>query len=148
MFIRWQRTRHQKVLRTHEPPPGKKFASVEYYVRAAVLIRSIRTSAGPRQKHVCYLGSIHEGDEAKLLSRIRFWESVDRKIGAVDISDKERHRILAALDAVVAKPTRKEITKREAKLERHDAMLRRLGTLRSYLRYRAKWTPVPGVDDD
>jgi hypothetical protein len=70
------------------------------YRLSAVLVRSVRTPAGPRQRHVAYLGSFDEdeGDAAG------FWASAGRALDRLGLAGQERARIEAALEAKVPRP--------------------------------------------
>jgi hypothetical protein len=70
-------------------------------VKSAVLLKSVRTAAGPRQRHICYLGSIREGHEGQIGHRIGFWEAAHKGLDGAGIEGDERARIVAALESVV-----------------------------------------------
>jgi hypothetical protein len=74
------------------------------WIKRAVLVESIRTSAGPRHKYICYLGSINEGDEDSPAARLRFWYVAERNLDKAKIAGEKRRTIETALAAVVARP--------------------------------------------
>jgi hypothetical protein len=77
---------------------------VDQWVRSAVLVESVRTEAGPRHKHICYLGAIREGCEGYDGHRANFWLSAGRNLARAGVPDADRARIVAALEAVVLMP--------------------------------------------
>jgi hypothetical protein len=75
---------------------------------SAVLVRSVRTPAGPRQKVVGYLGSIEEAYRDQVGHRSGFWGSAEAALDEAGVAGEERARIAAALEAVVPRPTAEE----------------------------------------
>jgi hypothetical protein len=74
------------------------------FTKSAALVRSVRTEAGPRHKHICYLGSVCEGREGLIWGSDRFWETAGRNLDKAGITGADRERIEAAVEAVVPKP--------------------------------------------
>jgi hypothetical protein len=77
------------------------------WIKSAVLVESVRTDRGPRQRHVAYLGTIREGCEGMYRNRVDFWRKVDYQldqVGPVILPRAERARIVAVLAAVVPRP--------------------------------------------
>jgi hypothetical protein len=81
---------------------------------SAVLVRSVRTDAGPRHERICYLGAISTISKDKVSTskpsfarswrRQWFWESAELNLDKAGIGESDRERIVAALKAVVPKP--------------------------------------------
>jgi hypothetical protein len=88
MFVRWKRRQSR---------PG-------YRAKVAVLVQSVRTAKGPRLKHICYLGSVEEGQERDQWNRRGFWYGVEPNLDKAGITGEDRARILATLEAVVPRP--------------------------------------------
>jgi hypothetical protein len=109
MFVRWKR---RERTRRHQPT-GE-------WVRRAVLVRSVRTAAGPRHRHVCYLGSIREGQELDHWHRVDFWASVVRNLSRAGIAKADRGRIVGALQSVVPKPDKASRAAAERELRKHE----------------------------
>jgi hypothetical protein len=87
------------------PVIGYESVPKDEWRRLATLVESVRTAAGPRQKHVAYLGSIKEGDERAPVRQAGFWASADEALDRLDLGGDERAQIEAALGAVVPRPT-------------------------------------------
>jgi hypothetical protein len=76
------------------------------WVKSAVLVRGVRTPAGPRLKHVCYLGTIREAQIDAYGARLKFWTTAEKNLNVAGIGGGERRTIEAALSAVVVEPDR------------------------------------------
>jgi hypothetical protein len=100
MFVHWRRRE-----RTRTKKRSGQWRTGEW-VKYAVLAESVRTTAGPRHKYVCYLGSIREAQIDAYWHRSRFWESVAKNLDAAGIVGEQRQTIETALLAVVGKPDR------------------------------------------
>jgi hypothetical protein len=102
MFVKWKRRRlyqtRANYLWRHDPG----------WVRAAYLVESVRTAAGPRHRHVCYLGSIREISAHYWCHRAPFWAAATRRLDAAGIEGPARSRCEAALQAVVPRVTEEE----------------------------------------
>jgi hypothetical protein len=105
MFVRWKRRRLKDKLWRTAPAP---------WVRSAVLVESIRTADGSRQKHICYLGEICEDNTSLPWSRHSFWRSADKALDRVGVKGKQREAIDDALTQVVQRPTKSEKREMEA----------------------------------
>jgi hypothetical protein len=102
MFVRWKRRERTRTRGGYKRSTGE-------WVKSAVLIQSVRTEAGPRHKHICYLSSIWEGHEKQHWHRVGFWETAERNLDRAGISKKDRVRIVAALQSIVSKPDKKSL---------------------------------------
>jgi hypothetical protein len=89
MFVRWRRRQHRR-----GGPEGG-------WTLSAMLIKSVRTPAGPRQVSVAYLGSIEEWDTCCVFSSGRFWDVALAALDGAGVRGRERARIEAALKEVV-----------------------------------------------
>jgi hypothetical protein len=96
MFVRWKRR-----------PRTKRKQLTGEWVKWAVLVQSVNTESGPRQKYIGYLGSIFEGHEQELGHQIGFWEPTERHLDRLGLSREDRARIVASLQSVVPKPDKK-----------------------------------------
>jgi hypothetical protein len=78
----------------------------QYYGWAldAVLVKSVRTPAGPRLKHIAYLGTIKWGRFHRPFNRGPFWESVNKNLAKIEMTSKERRTIVRELVKTVPKP--------------------------------------------
>jgi hypothetical protein len=74
-------------------------------------VKSVWTPAGPRQRHVCYLGSSYDSSCAEPKGRCEwhggpkavsyhFWKSADRKLAEAGITGDELAAIVAGLERV------------------------------------------------
>jgi hypothetical protein len=67
----------------------------------AVLVETLRTTSGPRQRHVAYLGSFKEDNLAKDNARAWFWQGARKRLDQLGICGKitrrDREKIEAAL---------------------------------------------------
>jgi hypothetical protein len=105
MFVRWKR----RPLTAGKRPTGE-------VVKAAVLVRSVRTEAGPRLRHLCYLGSIREGFEDYPAHQAGFWEAAERGLARAGVVGADRERIVAALEQAVPRPDPAGLAAEEAAL--------------------------------
>jgi hypothetical protein len=103
------------------------------YLATALLVESVRTPAGPRQRLICYLGTIEEGTTS-CSARHRFWLSADGNLAKAGVVGDDLARVVATLEAAVPRPDRARLDRewalcremRRAELERADR--RRLRT--------------------
>jgi hypothetical protein len=79
-----------------------------------VLARAERRDGKPRQRFVAHLGSIAVELIGEVGPRRWFWESVGRKLDALALD--QRQMIEAALAAVVARPSPKELAEHDREL--------------------------------
>jgi hypothetical protein len=77
-----------------------------FALRSAVLLHSERTPAGPRHRHVCYLGSIREGFEHDPVHGADFWGAVKRRLRKARIEGEDLARVVAKLEETVPRPCR------------------------------------------
>jgi hypothetical protein len=117
MFIRWRR--YRRTLRGRERGPiyytcdrmGRKWRHWDYpstptdeWVRRAEVVASVRTAAGPRQRCVCYLGAIGEGDERHEGSARRFWRDAAGRLRQARIEGADLAGVVAKLEAAIPPP--------------------------------------------
>jgi hypothetical protein len=95
MFVRWKE--------------GKRDPRCGCVRQSAYLIKSVWTDAGPRHKHICYIGSIYDPgwDERcewhggpKVHGR-DFWLSADRKLAEAGIAGDDLAAIVAGLELAI-----------------------------------------------
>lgn len=103
MFVRWKRRR----MTARKRPTGD-------VVKTAALVRSERTPAGPRLRHVCYLGSIEDKHLDSASARGCFWDKATKSLDAAGIGGEVRQRIEAAIATAVPRPTAMELEKARA----------------------------------
>jgi len=99
MFIRWKRRKKAQT------PTGRRRrrrsdAGDSLY---CVLIESQRVNGAPRQKVICYLGSLDENNREKLWLRVDFWDAVDAKLAKLDLTRREKAKIEDSIGRVVAR---------------------------------------------
>jgi hypothetical protein len=73
----------------------------------AVLVESHRIDGQPRQRLVRYLGTIRRDDVHRVDGRYKFWTRVDGRLA--EFAPDDRTRFVAALEALVPRPTAKEV---------------------------------------
>ena len=117
MFIRWKRRKKAK------PTPGRRrrWRSDAGDSLYCVLIESQRVNGVPRQKVICYLGSLDENDREKLWLRVDFWDAVDAKLARLDLTRRERAKIEESIGRVVARVPEAEVA--AFRLEREKWLL-------------------------
>jgi hypothetical protein len=94
MYVRWKR-------RTLGPSQ-RHAARDTVIVEDAVLVESVRLGAMPTQIHHAHLGSITvEPTVLGVLERGRFWKRADARLDALELSQADRLRIEAALEAKI-----------------------------------------------
>jgi hypothetical protein len=69
----------------------------------AFLVESQRINGSPRQKVICYLGSLDVNDREKLWLRVDFWDSVRSKLDRIELTRRERAKIEESIDLVVSR---------------------------------------------
>lgn len=136
MFIRWKR-RKKAATKPWRQPRRRSDAGDSLY---CVLVESQRVNGSPRQKVICYLGSLDEGDREKLWLRVDFWDLVSAKLDKLELTSRERTKIEKAIDLVVSrvpedevaafKKERKEYWEITARLFRMAELMRALQRLR------------------
>lgn len=101
MYIRWNRRKRKKT--------GWRARAGDYMT--AVLVKSVRVDGNPRQKVIKTLGSIGENDLNKVFRRRSFWETSERNLSKLTLSDEMLDKIISSLKKVVPKPTDEEVKK-------------------------------------
>jgi len=88
----------------------------------AVLVETLRTTAGPRQRLVAYLGSFNEDNVAHDNARAWFWQGARKRLDQLGIRGKitsrDRERIESALAQRVPRATPEQKRGREPKESR------------------------------
>ena len=96
MFVRrqWWRQRRRKSQRYYQHAPA---------IAQAVLVESVRIDGKPKQRHIAYLGSFHNEQDAHY--RTSWWQDVNVKLDALGnrMMAEDRLSIEAALDKKVPK---------------------------------------------
>jgi hypothetical protein len=98
-----------------------------------VVVESQRINGSPRQKVVCYLGSVDEAHREKLWARIDFWDAALPKLDDLPLTRREREQIFQAIDRVVARVPEDEATAFKREKEEHYQVLLRLWRLHEML---------------
>ena len=99
MFIRWKR-RKKAATKPWRRPRRRSDAGDSLY---CVLVESQRINGSPRQKVVCYLGSLDEGDREKVWLRVDFWDEVLRKLDGLQLPPRDRKKIEESIARVVSR---------------------------------------------
>src|SRR5688500_13524914 len=58
-----------------------------------VLVETNRVNGSPRQKVVCYLGSLDEGHRESVWTRVDFWDRATAKLDQLQLTHRERTKI-------------------------------------------------------
>jgi hypothetical protein len=66
-------------------------------------VESKRINGSPRQKVICYLGSLDEADREKLWLRVDFWDAAKAKLDRLDLTRREREKIEESIGLVVSR---------------------------------------------
>ena len=132
MFVRWKR-RKKAVTKRWRRPRRRSDAGDSLY---CVLVESRRVNGTPRQKVLCYLGSLDEGDREKLWLRVDFWDAVSAKLDRLQLTRRERAKIEESIGFVVLrvpdeeasafKREREEYWEKTAQLFRLSELMRQL----------------------
>ena len=75
---------------------------------SALLVESQRIDGKPVQRHVAYLGGITESAIELPAQRAFFWKGVTQQLDRLAVSEDDRARIEAAVEAKVPRLTRRE----------------------------------------
>jgi len=129
MFVRWKRRQKAKTR------PGRKLrrrsdAGDSLY---CVVVESQRINGSPRQKVVCYLGSVDDAHRDKLWARVDFWDAAIPKLDRLPLTRREREQIFKAIDCVVARVPDDEATAFRKEREEYFQVLVRLWRLHEML---------------
>ncbi len=130
MFIRWKRRKKAQTKPGRYPRRHSEHGDSLY----CVLVESQRVNGSPRQKVICYLGSVDEGDRERLCVRVDFWDDVLAKLDRLKLDSAERTRIEESIGLIVSRAPEDEVAafkkEREAFLEASAQLFRRLGMMR------------------
>ena len=100
MFVRWQ-TRERR----NRAFGGGKGPDMHW---SAILVEGQRIDGKPVQRHVAYLGGITESAIELAAQRAFFWKGVTQQLDRLAVSEDDRARIEAAVEAKVPRLTRRE----------------------------------------
>ncbi|HEU4712585.1 MAG TPA: hypothetical protein VFS76_13515 [Pyrinomonadaceae bacterium] len=123
MFIRWKRrkkaaTRRGRQISRRDDPGDSLYC---------VLLESQRVNGVPRQKVICYLGSLDENDREKLWLRVDFWDMVDGKLTKIGLTRRDKAKIEEAIGRVVVRVPDAEATafrlEREQRLQELEEII-------------------------
>jgi hypothetical protein len=70
----------------------------------ARLVESVRVDGKPRQRTLCYLGSIYEDWRESHVHMVCFWRRASVNLAKLNLEQKVRDKIEKDLEAKVAKP--------------------------------------------
>jgi hypothetical protein len=104
MFIRWKRRKKKPTKQWRRPRLHSECGDSLY----CVLVESRRINGSPRQKVICYLGSIEEAHCQRVWDRVDFWNRVSSKLDALPLTRREMERIEKSIDRVVTKVPEEE----------------------------------------
>jgi hypothetical protein len=133
MFIRWKR-RKKAATKPWRQPRSRSDAGDSLY---CVLVESQRISGKPRQKVICYLGSLDEGDREKLWLRVDFWDAVVRKLDGLHLNPRDRDKIEKSIGRIVSRVPEHEAAvfkKERQKYREKKAQLIEMAQLMRWLR--------------
>jgi hypothetical protein len=99
MYIRWNRRKRTKT--GWRKKPGCYLT--------AVAVENHRVNGSPRQRVIKSIGSIGEERLGKIYDRKKFWETVERNLHSISISDGDKEKIISSIAKVVPKPSEDEI---------------------------------------
>jgi hypothetical protein len=97
VFVRWKR-RKKAATKPGRRPRRRSDAGDSLY---CVLIESRRIEGKPRQKVVCYLGSVDEKHLDKTWLRVDFWDVIKPKLDRLALTRKQRQRIEDSIQRIV-----------------------------------------------
>jgi hypothetical protein len=122
VFVKWKRQRryqdesHLEAIdpsdADYDPERRRRYVTESvptFTLRSVALVRSVRTPAGPRHRHVRYLASVCEGLEHDPDAADDFWRSAEKNLRAarnnrVWIEGDDLAKLVAALEKVVPRP--------------------------------------------
>jgi hypothetical protein len=130
MFIRWKR---RKKTSTKFWRGSRKLSEVADSLYC-VIVESQRINGVPRQKVICYLGSLDEGDLGKLWLRVDFWDHIGPKLDPLGLTLRERARIEESIELVVPRVPHEEAAafrkERQAFREKRAQLFRMFDVMR------------------
>lgn len=128
MFIRWKR-RKKAVTKPGRRPRRRSQSGDSLY---CVVVESLRVGGGPpRQKVICYLGSVDDGNREKLWARVEFWDGVLLKLDQLRLGSAERSKIEASIEKIIARVPEGEAAAYRARREAYRVeLMRRIEVLR------------------
>lgn len=122
MFVRWKR-RKKAVSKPWRRLRRSKAGDSLY----CVLVESNRVNGSPRQKVVCYLGSLDEGHRESMWTRVDFWDRATVKLDQLQLTRRERANIEESISRVVSRvPEEEAATFRRDRQEFFDGLDRLL----------------------
>ena len=122
MFVRWKR-RKKAISKPWRRLRRSKFGDSLY----GVLVETNRVNGSPRQKVVCYLGSLDEGHRESVWTRVDFWDRATAKLDQLQLSRRERAKIEESISRVVSRvPDEEAATFRRERKEFFDELDRLL----------------------
>lgn len=123
MFIRWKR-RKKAVSKPWRRLRRSQSGDSLY----CVLVESKRVNGSPRQKVLCYLGSLDERDRDGLWTRVDFWDRADAKLNQLQLTRRERAKIEESIGLVVSRVPEDEAAsfrrERQAWLQQLEQLIR------------------------
>ena len=126
MFIRWKRRKKAASSPLRRPRRGSEAGDSLY----CVLVESQRINGVPRQKVICYLASLNEGDREKMWLRIDFWDRVRPVLIKLNLLPRERAKIEQSISLLVAPASAEEVAGFEKEAEAWLRGLEQLVALR------------------
>jgi len=105
MYVRW--TKRERSLRGE--PNGK-------YALSAKLVECVRVDGKPRQRILCYLGTIREEMRASHYHMVDFWTAASANLAKLDLKKKLQSKIEKDLEQVVARPGKRSRARANALL--------------------------------
>jgi hypothetical protein len=118
MFIRWKRRKKAATKPSRWPRTRSESGDSLY----CILVESQRINGSPRQKVICYLGSVDDGDREKLWLRVDFWDKVVRKLDGLQLTPRDREKIEKSIGRMVSRvPEREAAQEREAEIQREKS---------------------------
>jgi hypothetical protein len=90
-------------------------------------VETNRVNGPPRQKVVCYLGSVDEGDRESVWTRVDFGDRATAKLDQLQLTRRERAKIEESISRVVSRvPEDEAATFRRKRQEFFDELYRLL----------------------
>ena len=105
MFVRWKRRKTPRT-KLGRAPRRHDDAGDSLY---CVLVESQRINGSPRQKLICYLGSIKESYIERPWVRLVFWEKVRVKLDKIALARTDRIKVEESIGRVIPKVSEEEV---------------------------------------